>query len=185
MSAGHSGTSVAVSPDDVYGRPVLVLSVTSVLLAVILITVSLVIPFDPVWRSVSVGSGLVILSTGLTVFVAAFMYRMAPAATAPALALLYLLKVVAMGWFLLSVGAPDWLHARGFAITVAVALMLSWLVLAPLAARASSALATEYARRVREKQEESSMQDETSAATTLDETAPATTEGGEHGQVRP
>ena len=53
------------------------------------------------------------------------MYRVAPAATAPALAALYLLKVLVLGWFLLFLGAPPWLAPRVFAVTVLVCLVLA------------------------------------------------------------
>lgn len=76
-------------------------------------------------RSVALGAGLVVLSSSATVLVAAQMYRMAPAATAPALAALYLLKVLVLGWVLLAVGAPGWLASRAFAVTVLAGLVLS------------------------------------------------------------
>lgn len=168
----------AVAPLEAYGRPVLILSVTSILLAVILITCAAMIGFDSLWRSIAVGVGLVTLSTGLTVFVSAFMYRVAPAATAPALAMLYLLKVVVMGWYLLSVGAPEWLHSLGFAITVAAGLVLSWLVLAPVAMRASNVLASDYAAVVRAKEAREAAEAEDEAATILEENPSDPTEGG-------
>lgn len=164
---------------DVYGRPVLVLSVTSILLAVILITCAAALEFVPLWRSIAAGAGLVILSTGLTVFVSTLMYRIAPAATAPALALLYLVKVVVLGWYLLSVGSPEWLHSLGFAITVAAGLILSWLALAPMAMRASAVLAKEYAAVVRAKEERAAAE----SAPILDEHLAEPTNGGEHGRA--
>lgn len=96
-------------------------------------------------RSVALGLGLVVLSTGLTLLLAAAMYRSAPAATAPALAVLYLAKVTAMGWWLLALGAPDWLRGTAFAVTVAAALVASWLLLAPIALRAAAAVARQEA----------------------------------------
>lgn len=168
---------------DAYGRPVLVLSVTSIFLAVILITCAAVIDFDSLWRSIAVGAGLVMLSTGLTVFVSAFMYRLAPAATAPALALLYLLKIVIMGWYLLSVGAPEWLHSVGFAIAVAAGLVLSWLLLAPVAMRASTVLARDYAAVVRAREAQAAAEAEVEAATTLEENPSEPTEGGADGRA--
>lgn len=167
-----------VPPKDVYGRPILVLSVISIFLAVILITFAAAIGLDPLWRSIAVGVGLVTLSTGLTVFVSALMYRVAPAATAPALAMLYLLKVVVMGWYVLSVGAPEWLHSSGFAITVAAGLILSWLVLAPVAMRASNVLASDYAAVVRAKEAREVAEAENQAATILEEEPSKQTEGG-------
>ncbi|MBD2761103.1 hypothetical protein IEE91_05675 [Kocuria sp. cx-455] len=166
---------------DVYGRPVLVLSVTAIFLAVILITCVAALEFAPPWRSIVAGVGLVALSTGLTVFVSTLMYRIAPAATAPALALLYLVKVVVMGWYLLSVGSPEWLHSLGFAITVAAGLTLSWLALAPMAMRASAVLAREYAAVVRAKEEQAAA--EADSATILDEHLSEPTDGGEHGRT--
>lgn len=166
---------------DVYGRPVLVLGVTSSLLAVILITCAVAIEFDPLWRSIVAGAGLVVLSTGLTVFVSTLMYRIAPAATAPALTVLYLMKVVVMGWYLLFVGAPAWLHSLGFAITVAVGLTLSWLALAPLAMRASAVLAREYAAVVRARQEQATAEAE--SAPILDGHVSEPTDGAEHGRA--
>lgn len=71
-------------------------------------------------RSVALGAGLVVLSSSATVLVAAQMYRMAPA-----LAALYLLKVLVLGWVLLAVGAPGWLASRAFAVTVLAGLVLS------------------------------------------------------------
>lgn len=182
--ARHAGRDrPAGQAHAVYGRPVLVLSVTSIFLAVILITCAAVIEFDPLWRSIVAGAGLVALSTGLTVFVSALMYRIAPAATAPALALLYLLKIAAMGWFLLSMGSPEWLHALGFAITVATGLMLSWLVLAPMAMRASAVLAGEYAAAVRAEEEQTTVEAESGPATILEENSSEPTNGGEHGRA--
>lgn len=166
---------------DVYGRPVLVLSVTSIVLAVILITCTVAIEFAPLWRSIVAGIGLVVLSTGLTVFVSTLMYRIAPAATAPALALLYLVKVGIMGWYLLFVGSPEWLHTVGFAITVAAGLTLSWLVLAPLAMRASAVLAEEYAAVVRAQEELAAAEAE--SATILDGHVSEPTDGAEHGRA--
>ena len=187
MSPSESAARPVAEPGEVYGRPVLVMSVISLILSVILLTCAAMIEFDALWRSITLGAGLVVLSTGLTVFVSVVMYRVAPAATAPALALLYLLKVVAMGWYLLSVGAPGWLHSAGFAITVAAGLMLSWLALAPVAARASSVLASEYAAVVREAQQRAAAEDAASAAedreepgTTLKEIPGGPTEGGDH-----
>ena len=161
---------------DAYGRPVLVLSVTSVLLAVILITCAVALEFAPLWRSITAGAGLVILSTGPTVFVSTLMYRIAPAATAPALALLYLVKVVVLGWYLLSVGSPEWLHPLGFASTVAAGLILSWLALAPMAMRASAVLAREYVAVVRPEEEQAAAE----PAPILDEHLAEPTDGGEH-----
>ncbi|GAA2108647.1 hypothetical protein GCM10009824_02060 [Kocuria atrinae] len=190
-ASAHSASSEPTAePPEAYGRSVLVLSVTSILLAVILLTCAAVIEFDPLWRSIAVGGGLVMLSTGLTVFMSALMYRVAPAATAPALALLYLLKVVVMGWYLIFVGAPEWLQTRGFAITVAAGLVVSWLGLAPVAMRASTVLASDYAAAVRAKQEQEAAeqkaaadQGENSSPTTLDNRATEPTEGEDHGQA--
>lgn len=183
VSAPSRDSASSADPREAYGRLVLVLSVTSILLAVILLTCSVMIAFDPLWRSIALGGALVMLSTGLTVFVSAFMYRVAPAATAPGLALLYLLKVVAMGWFLLSVGAPEWLHSLGFAITVAAGLILSWLVLAPVAMRASNVLASDYAAVVRAKEAQAAAEAEARAATILEENPSEPTEGGEDGRA--
>lgn len=189
-SAQSASSEPTAEPPEAYGRSVLVLSVTSILLAVILLTCAAVIEFDPLWRSIAVGGGLVMLSTGLTVFMSALMYRVAPAATAPALALLYLLKVVVMGWYLIFVGAPEWLQTRGFAITVAAGLVVSWLGLAPVAMRASTVLASDYAAAVRAKQEQEAAeqkaaadQGENSSPTTLDNRATEPTEGEDHGQA--
>lgn len=180
MSSGEPVSVPTTPAREVYGRPVLVLSVTSILLAVILTTCVAVIDVDPLWRSIGLGTGLVILSTGLTVFVTVLMYRLAPATTAPALALLYLLKVVVMGWYLLSVGAPDWLHSLGFAISIAAGLVLSWLVLAPIAMRASSVLASEYTAVVRAKEEQAAAEAQAESPTILDGNSSEPTEGGEH-----
>lgn len=115
--------------------------------AVILLTVTASPAVGATARSAALGLGLVCLSTGLTVLVSVLMYRAAPAATAPALAVLYLAKVTSMGWWLLARGAPQWLQATAFAVTVVAALVASWLVLAPLAARTSAAVARHEAAR--------------------------------------
>ncbi|RKQ36662.1 hypothetical protein [Kocuria tytonis] len=65
-------------------------------------------------RSLLFGAGLVALSSAASVLVAAQMFRVAPAATAPALAALYLLKVLALGWLLLVPGPPGWLVPGAF-----------------------------------------------------------------------
>ena len=104
-------------------------------------------------RSVLLGVGLVALSAGATVIVSLVMYRVAPAATAPALAALYLLKVVAMGWFLINVGAPSWLHPRGFAASAALTLVASWLGMGPVAGRAARILGEDQLRVIRADQD--------------------------------
>lgn len=91
-------------------------------------------------RSVVLGAGLVALSSSATVLVAAQMYRVAPAATAPALAALYLLKVLVLGWVLLVVGAPGWLASRAFAVTVLACLVLSTAVFALLVRRVTAGM---------------------------------------------
>lgn len=187
MSSVEPVVRPTVEPRDVYGRAVLVLGVISVILSVILLTCAALVDYDAAWRSITLGVGLVVLSTGLTVLVSVLMYRVAPAATAPALALLYLLKVVFMGWFLLSVGAPEWLHSTAFAISVAVGLVLSWLALAPVALRASSVLASDYAAVVRAQEApDAAAEDGTDSegrlgpSTTLKKSPRESTEGAGH-----
>lgn len=107
-----------------------------------------------VTRSALLGVGLVALSTGATVAVSVLMYRVAPAATAPALALLYLVKVVILGWVLLNAGAPSWLHPRGFALSVAAAVVASWCVVGPVAARAARILGEEHVAMTRARRDE-------------------------------
>lgn len=170
----------AVAANDVYSIPVLILGAAAILLSVILLTYVAVIEFSSVWRSIAAGAAVVALSTGLTVFVSTLMFRIAPAATAPALALLYLVKVVVMGWYLLSVGAPPWLHSFGFALAVAVCLVLSWLVLAPIAMRASAVLAEEYQAVVRSQEQQAAA--ETEPESPRQENSSEPTDGGEHGR---
>mgnify|MGYP002653467218 CR=1 FL=1 len=83
----------------------------------------------PTWQSGWVLAqsvdAIIAVSSAATALVAAQMYRVAPAATAPALAALYLLKVLVLGWFLLFLGAPPWLAPRVFAVTVLVCLVLA------------------------------------------------------------
>ncbi|RLY94662.1 hypothetical protein CWC38_07575 [Kocuria tytonicola] len=92
---------------------------------------------DPV-RSALFGVGLVALSSAATALVSAQMFRGAPAATAPALAALYLLKVLALGWLLLVPGPPDWLVPGAFVTGALVALVAATAVSAVLARRVSN-----------------------------------------------
>lgn len=138
-----AGAGDAGSPRPYAGA--MTASVTSVIVAVILLTFAGLPVAGDGARSVALGLGLVVLSTGLTLLVSAVMYRAAPAATAPALAVLYLAKVTALGWWLLALGAPEWLRGTAFAVTVAAALVASWLLLAPVALRATAAVARQDA----------------------------------------
>ena len=141
----RSRTGAAVPGSTRPYRGAVTASVTSVSLAVILLTFAALPLGGAAGRSVALGLGLVVLSTGLTLLVSAVLYRTAPAATAPALAVLYLAKITAMGWWLLALGAPGWLRTTPFAGTVAAALVASWLLLAPVALRATAAAAREDA----------------------------------------
>jgi len=88
-------------------------------------------------RSACFGGGLVLLSAGATVLVAAQLFRTAPAATAPALAALYLIKVLAFGWLLLVPGTPPWLAPGTFLTAVLTVLAATTVGSAVLAHRVS------------------------------------------------
>lgn len=76
--------------------------------------------------SVLLGAGLVtgVLGAGLLVVLA--LSRAAPTAVAPALAMLYVVKALVLGWVLLNVDRPGWLEPWWFAGAVLVSIV-GWL----------------------------------------------------------
>ena len=88
-------------------------------------------------RSAAFGAGLVTASSATTVLVSAHMFRVAPAATAPALAGLYLLKVLVAGGLLLTLAPPAWLVPSVFLVAALVGLVLALVRFARLTGRVS------------------------------------------------
>lgn len=130
------GTSTA--PADGYGRGVRSTAGATLLAGAAATGVAYLVDCgDPV-RSALFGVGLVAISSAATVLVSAQMFRGAPAATAPALAALYLLKVLALGWLLLVPGPPDWLAPGAFVTGALAALVTATAVSAVLARRVSN-----------------------------------------------
>lgn len=124
-SAESAAHDAARSRPPSYGRGMRAGAIMFLILGVILLTLSALMGMPSAPRSVLLGAGIIAVSSAATALVAAQMYRMAPVATAPALAALYLLKVLVLGWFLLFLGAPPWLAPRVFAVTVLVCLVLA------------------------------------------------------------
>lgn len=112
-SAQSAAHDAARSRPPSYGRGVRAGAVMFLILGVILLTLSAAVGIPSVPRSVLLGAGIIAISS------------VAAGATAPALAALYLLKVLVLGWFLMFLGAPPWLAPRAFAVTVLVCLVLA------------------------------------------------------------
>ncbi|MDO4918581.1 hypothetical protein [Kocuria sp.] len=97
-----------------YGRGVRAASALVLLLGAAGIVVAYLGGGGPGLRSVCLGAGLLAVSSAASALVSAQMFRVAPAATAPALAFLYLVKVLVLGWLLLVPGEPAWLEPAPF-----------------------------------------------------------------------
>ena len=125
MTARENGTGAAerAATAHTYGTGVRAGAAAALLLGAVAVTASWLAPAPAAARSALLGSGLVVLSAAATALVSAQLFRSAPAATAPALAALYLLKVLALGWLLLGPGPPGWL-APGVFVLAAVAAVL-------------------------------------------------------------
>ena len=101
-------------PPGTYGRGVRTASSLALMVGAVLVWAAFGTGAPDGWRSAMFGAGLVGASSAASVLVSAHMFRVAPAATAPALAALYLLKVLALGWLLVVPTAPSWLVPGAF-----------------------------------------------------------------------
>lgn len=101
-------------PTGTYGRGVRTASLLALVAGAVLVWAAFGTGAPDGWRSAMFGAGLVGASSAASVLVSAHMFRVAPAATAPALAALYLLKVLALGWLLVVPSAPSWLVPGAF-----------------------------------------------------------------------
>lgn len=134
---GEQSTPGPVTGDG-YGRGVVLASMGGVVVGTLLVAASYGVDAAPPLRSGGFGAGLVAVSTGATALVSALLYRAAPAATAPALAALYLVKVMVFGWLLLVPGAPPWLVPPAFVAAAVVTLVAAMVAFAVIARRVSA-----------------------------------------------
>ncbi|MFL0563043.1 hypothetical protein ACH0BM_06635 [Kocuria rhizophila] len=123
--------------DSSYGHGARTWSAVALVAAALAVAAAFLLELPDGIRSAAFGAGLVTASSATTVLVAAQMFRVAPAATAPALAGLYLLKVLVAGGLLLTLAPPAWLVPGVFLGAALVGLVLALVGFARLTGRVS------------------------------------------------